>query len=149
MLGEVSRSHLPGKGATKLSLVLRNPSSEPIPSLSVPDEQYRVITRMRWRRREHIVDPEVSIRPGRDSTRVVGDISTEERGEYGLFTCRPDIASGPNQAFSSDLDFPVRFHAGLNVTNHPRLSGRNDTKDNISSKRWGVASHRNNPNPRP
>jgi hypothetical protein len=102
---------------------------------------------MRWRRREHIVDSEVSVSLGPDSSRVVGDISTEERSEYGIFTCRPDIASGPNQAFSFDLDFPVRLHAGLNVTNHPRLSGGDDTKDKISSKRRGVASHRNNPNP--
>src|SRR5262245_62950147 len=97
----------PGQGAAKLSLVLGNPSSEPIASLSVTYEQYRVITRLRWRRREHIVDSEVSVRVRRDGTRVVGDISTEERGEYGIFTCRPDVVSGPNQALSFDLDFPV------------------------------------------
>jgi hypothetical protein len=51
------------------------------------------------------------------------------------------------RAFSSDLDFRVRLHAEIKVTNNPRLSGGDDTKDKISSKRRGVASHRNNPNP--
>ena len=92
---------------------------------------------MRWRRREHIVDSEVSVRLGRDGTRVMGDISTEDCGEYGIFTCRPDVASGPNQPLSFDFDFPVRLHAGLKVTYHPRLPGGDDTKDNISSKPAG------------
>ena len=124
-----------------------NPSSEPIASVSIPDEQDRRLTGGRWRWREHIIDAEVSVRLGHDSTRVVGDIATEKRGEYRIFTCRPDVASGPNQALSFDLDVPVRLHLGLKVIYHPRLPGGSDTKNNIRRKRRGIASHRNNPNP--
>jgi hypothetical protein len=77
----------------------------------------------------------------------MGDITTEKRGEYRIFTGRPDVASGPNQAFSFDLDVPVRLHAGLQVTDHPRLPGGSDTEDNIRSKRRGIASHWNNADP--
>ncbi len=46
---------------------LRNAGCEPAPG-GVADKEHRVIAGVRWRRREHIVDPEVSVRLKRDST---------------------------------------------------------------------------------
>jgi hypothetical protein len=114
--------------------------------LRVADEQYGAIAGVRWRWNEHILDLEVSLRLGRDSTGVVGNVSTKECGEYGIFTCRPDVASSPNQAVPFYPDIPVRRHAGHEVTYDPRLPGGVDTTDNVRSKRRDVASHRNHPN---
>jgi hypothetical protein len=69
------------EGVAEPRLILGDTGGEPIASDSIPNEQHRVVAGDRWRRIERILDLEVSVRLGRDSARVVGNVSTEECGE--------------------------------------------------------------------
>src|ERR687892_1900500 len=61
------------------------------------------------------------------------DIFAEERRNHAIIACGPDItAATQHQASPIDLDVPIGFYRGIQITYHPDLTGRLDSADNVS-----------------
>src|SRR5262245_16796263 len=106
--------------------------------LRIADEEHGAVAVGRWRRVQHIVDPEVAI--GREchagSIRaVLGEEShgfaNQRREDAGVSVKANLVASAQQQASAVDADTPVDLHVRPESGDHPDLAGRFDPADNV------------------
>src|SRR4029077_2004808 len=92
----------------------------------------------RWRRHQHIVNPEVAVGRQRDTRNVGTELGEGRRGftnqrreDAGVAVRANGIASAQQQASAVDLDTPVDLHVRFEIGDHPDLAGRVDAADSV------------------
>src|SRR5258705_6822148 len=117
---------------------LRDARSKPSSAGRHTDEEHGAVAHGRWRRHQHIVDPEVAVGRQRDTHNVRAELSegshgctNQRREDAGVAVRANGIASAQQQASAVDADTPVDLHVRLESGDHPDLAGRGDAADNV------------------
>src|SRR5882757_5648843 len=137
---EVATFGLAGSGDRVPSglIELRDARSEPSSAGRHTDKEHGAATLGRWRRHQHIVNPEVAVGRQRDARNVRTELGegrrgfTNQRREHAGVAVRADgIASAQQQAPAIDANTPVDLHVRSEIGDHPDLAGRDDAADNV------------------
>src|SRR5437773_7845087 len=117
---------------------LRDARSKPSFAGRHTDKEHWAAALGRWRRHQHIVNPEVAVGRQRDTRNVRTELGegrrgfTNQRCEHAGVAVRADgIASAQQQASAVDADTPVDLHVRSEIGDHPDLAGRVDAADNV------------------
>src|SRR5207244_10299855 len=117
---------------------LRDARSKPSSAGRQTDKEHGAAAPGRWRRHQHIVNPEVAVRRQRDTRNVRTELGegrrgfTNQRREHTGVAVRANrIGSAQQQASAVDADTPVDLHVRCEIGNHPDLTGRVDAADNV------------------
>jgi hypothetical protein len=112
--------------------------SKPGPAHRLTDEEDGAVAVGRWRRDEHIVDPEVAVGRQRDTGRVSAVLdegchgfTNQRREDAGVAVLANAVAAAQQQASAVDVDTPVDLHIRPESGDHPDLAGRVDEADNV------------------
>src|SRR6267154_1569679 len=117
---------------------LRDACSKPSSAGRHTDKEHGAAALGRWRRHQHIVNPEVAVGRQRDTRNVRTELGegrrgfTNQRREHAGVAVRADgIASAQQQASAVDADTPIDLHVRSEIRDHPDLAGRVDVADNV------------------
>src|SRR5881227_3076626 len=117
---------------------LRDARSKPSFAGRHTDKEHWAAALGRWRRHQHIVNPEVAVGRQRDTRNVRTELGegrrsfTNQRREHAGVAVRANgIASAQQQASAVDPDTPVDLHVRSEIGDHPDLTGRVDAADNV------------------
>ena len=109
------------------------------------DKEHGAAALSRWRRRQHIVNPEVAVGRQRNTRNVRTELGEGRRGatnqrreDAGVAVRSNGIASAQQQASAVDPDTPVDVHVRSEIRDHPDLAGRVDAADNVLKDRKSV-----------
>src|SRR6476620_2452265 len=96
---------------------LRYARSKPSSTGCHTDKEHGVAALGRWRRHQHIVNPEVAVGRQRDTRNVGTELSEGRRGvtnqrreDAGVAVCANGIASAQQQASAVDADTHIDLH---------------------------------------
>src|SRR4029077_13058494 len=117
---------------------LRDARSKPSSAGRHTDKEHGAAALSRWRRCQHIVNPEIAVGLQRDTRNVRAELgegrhgfTNQRREDAGVAVRANGIASAPQHASAVDADTPVDLHVRSEIGDHPDLTGRVDAADNV------------------
>jgi len=128
------------KSIANILIELRDAGSKPSSTGRHANKERGAAALGRWRRHQHIVNPEVAVGRQRDTRYVRTELGegrrgvTNQRREHAGVAVRANgIASAQQQASAVHVDTSVDLHVRFEIGDHPDLTGRVDAADNVSN----------------